>query len=150
MRLVIQRVSKASVTVDQEVVGEINLGLLVLVGLGREDTRANLEKACKKLLELRIFADQQHKFQFSALDLKAEILLVPQFTLYADTSKGRRPEFFSAMPPVEAQAAFNQFVEIVSQNTSAKVATGSFGAYMQVQLLNDGPVTICLNDQDLS
>lgn len=149
MRLVLQRVLQASVQVEENLVAEIGMGLLAFVGLGQADDYSKLAPAAKKMLELRIFPDQDDRFQYSALDCSAEILLVPQFTLYADTSKGRRPDFFSALKPELAQTLFLQFVELVQSRANSKVAAGQFGANMAVSLINSGPVTICLNDSDL-
>lgn len=145
MRVVIQRVNYASITVDGEITGEIEKGLAVLVGFGRDDDKSKLEPMAKKILNMRIFSDDNGKFMFSLLDIKGEILLVPQFTLYADTDKGRRPDFYNAMPPSESKPLFDFFVQEMKKEAPNKVATGIFGADMKFKLENDGPVTIWLD-----
>ena len=119
-------------------------GLLLLVGFGKEDDSSKLRPMAEKLLNMRVFPDEKGRFHFSVIDMAGEVLAVPQFTLYADTKKGRRPEFFSAKEPKEATRLFDEFVEQLNELHSEKVATGSFGAYMKVSLENDGPVTIML------
>ncbi len=144
MRVVIQRVNYASITVDGKITGEIEKGLAVLVGFGREDDKTKLKPMAKKLLNMRIFSDDNGKFMFSLLDINGEILLVPQFTLYADTDKGRRPDFYNAMPPSEASLLFDALVQEMKKEAPSKVATGIFGADMKFKLENDGPVTIAV------
>ncbi|MBL7662491.1 D-tyrosyl-tRNA(Tyr) deacylase [bacterium] len=144
MRVILQRVTNSSVSVEQQQLAKIDYGALLLVGFGANDTEALLEKAANKIANLRIFPDGNQKFHYSLLDLKAAVLSVSQFTLYADTSKGRRPEFFQALAPDLAQVYFDKFNQCLVQAGIANVQRGEFGAYMQVALINDGPVTIIL------
>ena len=145
MKILLQRVSRASVTVSGEVVGAIETGLLLLVGFGRSDVEPNLLSSARKITNLRVFPDQRGRFNYSLLEIQGGVLLVPQFTLYADTSKGRRPDFTGAMPPEAAAALFDEFVEIMSDSGVHRVEAGRFGADMQIDLVNDGPVTIMLD-----
>jgi D-tyrosyl-tRNA(Tyr) deacylase len=147
MRAVVQRVTNASVCIDGEVVGKIGRGLAVFVGVAIGDTEKEADYLAEKIANLRIFADQEGKFNPSALDIGGELLLVSQFTLVADTRKGRRPSFEGAMPPAEAEKLFNYFVE-QAKATGLKVATGRFQQYMQVEIHNDGPVTIFLDTRE--
>ena len=134
------------VEVEEKVVGEIGLGLLLLVGLGKGDNEKKLAEMAKKVANLRIFSDEAGKFQHSVLDAGGAALAVPQFTLFADTSKGRRPEFFSAMPPAEAEPLSEIFLIKLREQGIEKVEAGQFGADMQISLVNDGPVTIMLEN----
>jgi len=143
MRIVLQRVQRAQVSVAGTVVGRIAQGLLLLVGIGKDDDTAALDYLANKVLNLRIFADEQGKMNRSLLDVGGEILAISQFTLYGDTRKGRRPGFDAAAPPEQAQPSFERFVKTL-QTSGLKVDTGKFGATMQVELLNDGPVTFVL------
>jgi D-tyrosyl-tRNA(Tyr) deacylase len=147
MKVVIQRVTKASVKVDSELIGEIGRGLVVFVGIAQGDTSEDIEYLVEKIINLRIFADTEGKFNLSALDVKDELLLVSQFTLLASTRKGRRPGFTDAAPPHQAEALFNQFV-IQACASGLKVVTGKFQAYMQVEIHNDGPVTIIIDSRE--
>ena len=144
MKALLQRVNEASVTVDGEVVGRIGRGLVVFVGVAGGDTEKDVEYLVKKAVGLRIFADDAGKFNLSLMDIEGELLLVSQFTLLADTRKGRRPSFTRAAPPAEAERLFNEFVR-QARDTGLKVETGRFQAYMQVEIHNDGPVTILLD-----
>lgn len=144
MRLVIQRVKSASVSVDGKIVGSISQGLMVLVGFHQSDTNPDLETASRKLIEMRIFSNDRGRFDHSVQDIGGSVLLVPQFTLFAKTDKGRRPDFFEAAKPDLAKAHFARFVATVEQ-AGVPVASGTFGAEMQVELINDGPVTIILD-----
>ncbi len=144
MRILLQRVRCASVTVDDELIGEIAGGLLLLVGFGRDDAESVLQPMADKVANLRVFADQAGHFQYSVLQVRGQVLVVPQFTLYGETGKGRRPDFSAAMPPQTAQALFNGFVAALGSVGVEYVATGRFGASMQVRLVNDGPVTLTL------
>ena len=153
MRALVQRVTEASVRVDGGEVGRIGRGLVVLLGIGRDDDQADAQYLVDKILNLRIFADEQDRFNRSALDIGAELLVISQFTLYADTRKGRRPDFTQAAPPQEAQRLYAQAVtlfEEAAQQSGLKVATGRFQEYMQVLLQNDGPVTLMLDSADRS
>ena len=144
MKVLLQRVSCASVTVAGEVVGAIGAGLLLLVGFSRSDLEPDLRAMARKIVALRVFPDQQGRFNYSLLDVGGGVLLVPQFTLYAQTNRGRRPDFTAAMHPEGAIVLFNEFVQCVSDSGVKKVETGCFGADMKVDLINDGPVTIML------
>lgn len=146
MKAVIQRVTSASVMVDNQMVSEIAQGMLVLLGIGVGDEPSDAEYVIKKLLNLRIFADEQNKMNRSVQDIAGEILLVSQFTLYGDITKGNRPSFIQAMPPDRAEPFYAQFVQTLqNQYPNPKVKTGIFGADMKVNLINDGPVTIIID-----
>ena len=144
MKLVIQRVTQAKVTVNNKIIGQIKKGYLVLVGFKVEDTSEKITEMAKKLINLRIMADKDKRMNLSLADTQGELLLVSQFTLYADTSS-RRPGFTKAAKPDIANKFFQQFVK-ECQKSNLKVETGKFGAYMQVVLNNDGPVTIILEN----
>ena len=147
MRALIQRVSKASVSIDGEVVGAIGPGLLILLGVSRDDTDKDASYIVTKVVNLRIFSDDEGKFQSSATDIGAELLVVSQFTLYGETRKGRRPSFTLAAAPDEANRLFERAVSLF-KDTGLKVETGTFQAYMAVALVNDGPVTLMLDTAD--
>ena len=147
MKALVQRVSRAKVTVDGEVIGSIGGGLAVLVGVAAGDEKADTEYLVNKIINLRIFADTDSKFNLSLLDVKGELLLISQFTLMADTRKGRRPSFTGAAPPEIAEAMFDEFVA-EARKSGVKVETGKFQAHMMVELVNDGPVTIMLDSSD--
>ena len=146
MRLVIQRVTSASVKIAGEVVGAIQKGYLVFLGVGREDTKDTADFYVSKMLRLRIFEDENGKTNRSLADVDGELLLVSQFTLYADCSHGNRPGFTDAGSPKEAKQLYEYFVEKCREQ-GAKVQTGQFGADMQVSLVNDGPFTIILDEK---
>lgn len=146
MRAVVQRCSSGSVTVQGEVIGQIGRGLIVLLGVAGGDTLADLEYLVDKIVGLRIFEDAAGKMNLSLQDVQGEMLVVSQFTLLADTRKGRRPSFLEAAPPEIAEQIYLQFVSQV-QARGIRVATGKFRAEMQVALVNDGPVTIVLDSQ---
>lgn len=143
----IQRVTSASVSIDGQTVGSIGPGLLVLLGVADGDVEDDAKYLVEKVANLRIFADLTNRFNRSARDTGAELLIVSQFTLYADTRKGRRPDFNQAAPREEAQRLYEHSVELFRQ-TGLKVETGQFQAYMQVNLWNDGPVTLMLDSAD--
>jgi len=147
LKVVIQRVSKASVSVAGETIGRIGPGLVVLVGVAQGDTEEDMRYLVEKTVNLRIFADAEGKFNLSALDVKGEALLVSQFTLLASTRKGRRPGFTDAAPPEIAQDLCNRFVEQV-RASGLTVATGRFQAHMLVEIHNDGPVTIIIDSRE--
>jgi len=147
MKALLQRVTGASVSIGGEVVGEIGQGLVVFVGVAEGDSEKDIEYLVQKTAGLRIFADDEGKFNLSALDINGELLLVSQFTLMADTKKGRRPSFTGAAPPEQAEALFKQFVE-QARATGLRVETGRFQQYMQVEIHNDGPVTIMLDSRE--
>jgi D-tyrosyl-tRNA(Tyr) deacylase len=146
MRAVVQRVRQARVVVGEEVVGEIGRGLLVLLGVAREDTAEQARWLADKIVSLRIFADAEDKMNLSVADAGGAVLVVSQFTLYGDCRKGRRPSFIEAAPPEIAVALYEQFINAVKAQ-GIPVATGRFGAMMQVELVNDGPVTLILDTQ---
>ena len=145
MRAVIQRVSRAAVRVNGETTGEIGQGLLVLLGIGKTDTPATTDWMIGKLLTLRIFADEAGKMNRSVTDTGGSILVVSQFTLYGELEKGTRPSFSGAMPPAEALRFYNDFMTRLRAATTLPVAEGRFAARMDVELVNDGPVTIILD-----
>jgi D-aminoacyl-tRNA deacylase len=145
MRAVVQRVAHASVTVDERVVGQVGRGLCVLLGAGRDDGPGDVAYMVEKIANLRIFADEQGKMNRSVLDVAGGVLVVSQFTLYGDARKGRRPSFIQALEPAAAEALYQSVVSNLRAAGVAEVATGSFGAMMQVELVNDGPVTILLD-----
>ena len=147
MKALLQRVTRASVSVDSEVVGEISRGLVVLVGIAAKDTEEDAQYLAQKVITLRSFADEEGKFNLSAVDVAGELLLISQFTLMANTRKGRRPSFIEAAPPAQAEELFEYFVE-QARATGLKVATGRFQAYMQVEIHNDGPVTVLLDSRE--
>ena len=147
MKALVQRVSKASVSVGGEVVGKIGQGLVVLVGVARGDTERDALYLADKIINLRIFADEASKFNLSALDTRGEILIISQFTLLADTRKGRRPSFEEAAPLEQAEALVNFFVGRVCESR-LKVETGRFQQHMLVEIHNDGPVTIALDSKE--
>lgn len=146
MRLLIQRVKHAKVDVDDKTVGSIGHGILAFLGITHTDTPAESTYLAAKLLNLRMFHDEQQKMNLSLLDIRGSILIVSQFTLYADCSEGRRPSFTPAAPPAISEPLYNHFVSEVRKSTLT-TATGIFGAYMQISLLNDGPVTFLLESK---
>ena len=143
MRIVLQRVTSASVTVDGEVIGKIGTGFLLLFGVGREDTEEDCRRLADKISGLRIFSDENDKINLDLESVGGEILVVPQFTLYADCRKGNRPNFIQAAKPEKANALYEYFVDYL-RSKGKHVETGSFGADMKVELLNDGPFTVIL------
>jgi len=147
VKALLQRVTGASVSVGNEVVGRIGRGLVIFVGVANGDTEKDAQYLAQKTTSLRIFSDEAGKFNLSALDIKGELLVVSQFTLLADTRKGRRPSFTEAAPPAQAEELFERFVE-QARATGLKVETGRFQQYMQVKIHNDGPVTILLDSRE--
>lgn len=146
MRAIIQRVSRANVTVDNEIVGEIGKGILILLGVSQEDSEKEAGYILNKTLNLRIFEDSEDKMNLSLLDINGELLVVSQFTLYGDARKGRRPSFIKAALPEKASELYEYFVN-EAQKEIEKVETGQFQAMMDVELVNDGPVTILLDSE---
>lgn len=149
MRAVIQRVSRASVSVDGKVAGAIGSGLLVLLGVGRNDTEQDAEALARKIIELRVFQDEAGKMNLSLRDTGGSLLVVSQFTLYGDTRKGRRPSFDLAAPPEQARRLYEHFVE-AARRQGVHVETGIFQAMMSVSLVNEGPVTFLVETRDPS
>lgn len=146
MRVVLQRVSHASVTVEEKVIGKIQRGFLLLVGVTHDDAMEDMEYLVRKIVQMRIFEDEEGKLNRSIQDIGGEILSVSQFTLYADTKKGNRPSFSKAAPGDVALEMFEQFNGLLRES-GIPVETGQFGADMKVELLNDGPVTILLDSK---
>ena len=146
MKIIIQRVKKAQVSIEGQVHGKINQGLLVLAGVGPEDQEEDLDYAVRKLVNMRIFSDVEGKMNLSVKDIEGEILSISQFTLFADTKKGNRPAFTGAAKPDMAAAFYEHFNQKLAQEVP--VQTGIFGADMQVELVNDGPVTIILDTKN--
>lgn len=148
MRAVLQRVKNASVSVDGEVIGSIGEGILIFLGVADSDTEADMKYIADKMINLRIFGDDKGKMNFSVSDIGGELLIVSQFTLYGDCRKGRRPDFTSAGKPDFARSMYENFIEYCKAS-GLKTEHGSFGADMQVELINDGPVTIMLDSKKL-
>ncbi|HEU5228407.1 MAG TPA: D-aminoacyl-tRNA deacylase [Ktedonobacteraceae bacterium] len=149
MRALLQRVSTASVTVDGQIVGQIGQGLLILLGVGHDDSEAQVKTLVEKIVHLRIFGDDEGKMNRSLLDINGQALVVSQFTLYADTRKGRRPSFVEAAPPAIAEELVERFKAAIAAY-GIQVESGIFGAHMNVALVNDGPVTIMLDSEQLA
>ena len=144
MKIVVQRVRSASVSVDNKIVSEIKKGYLLLVGIAAGDTSEDVERLINSILKIRIFPDSEGKMQYSIGEMDGEILVVSQFTLLANFAKGNRPSFHDAAKPEVAQPLFDSFVEGLTKQLGPKISSGIFGADMQVSLCNDGPVTIIL------
>ncbi|MGL5641945.1 MAG: D-aminoacyl-tRNA deacylase [Paraclostridium sp.] len=146
MRAVVQRVSSSKVIVDESTIGEINRGLLVLLGVTHEDTSEDVDYLLEKIINLRIFEDENEKMNLSLKDVNGELLVVSQFTLYGDCKKGRRPNFTNAAKPDLATNLYEEFVT-KAKKQDVKVGTGKFGAHMMVELVNDGPVTMLIDSE---
>jgi D-aminoacyl-tRNA deacylase len=149
MRAILQRVQQGRVTVAGQMIGEIAAGYVILLGVTHGDGPAEVKKLAEKTVHLRVFEDDQGKMNLSALDTGAEMLVISQFTLYADAKKGRRPSFTQAAPPQLAEPLLAQFIDLLRQLGVKKVETGQFGAHMLVEIDNDGPVTIMLDTDTL-
>jgi D-tyrosyl-tRNA(Tyr) deacylase len=147
MRLVIQRVRYARVKVEEKTIGAIEKGLLVLLGIGENDQEQDIDWLTRKLIQLRIFNDAEGKMNLSVQDVGGGLLVVSQFTLYADCKKGNRPSFTRSASPATAIPLYHRFLEKLRSNFTGKIETGEFGAMMQVELLNDGPVTLILDSK---
>ncbi len=148
MRAVLQRVKQARVHVEGRVIGEIKQGLLVFIGVGKEDQEADADYLAAKIPQLRVFEDAEGKFNRSLLDIKGEILVVSQFTLFGDCRRGRRPSFSDAAEPDQARELYQRFITKLKEN-AITVAQGEFQAHMEVELINDGPVTLLLESKKL-
>ena len=148
MRIVIQRVSEASVTIEQKIVAQINQGLLVLVGIEEEDNIEDINWLVSKIINLRIFADENEVMNLSVKDIAGEIIAVSQFTLHALTKKGNRPSYIKAAKPDIAIPMYEKFVQQLETELGRKIQTGQFGADMKVSLVNDGPVTIIIDSKN--
>jgi D-tyrosyl-tRNA(Tyr) deacylase len=148
MRAVIQRVTKASVTIESKLKASVGKGLLVLVGIEEADNETDLEWLCSKIVQLRIFDDNNGVMNLSVQDISGEILAVSQFTLHAKTKKGNRPSYIKAARPEQAIPIYNQFVARLTELLGNEVKTGEFGAMMQIELVNDGPVTIIVDTKE--
>jgi D-tyrosyl-tRNA(Tyr) deacylase len=144
MKAVVQRVSRGQVSVDGEISGKISRGLLVLLGIHGSDDAETIDWMCQKLSNLRVFEDDDERMNLSVEDVKGALLIVPQFTLYGDVQKGNRPSFVEAAKPGKARKLYDQFVEHLKTVIDVSVETGVFGAHMEVDLVNDGPVTILI------
>ena len=146
MRAVVQRVSNSSVTVDQNVIGKIDRGIMVLLGVNDDDNSKDVEYLVDKIVNLRIFEDENEKMNLSLLDIKGDLLVVSQFTLYGDCRKGRRPNFTDAAKPDIAIPLYEEFID-KAKKYGIKVETGEFGAHMSVDIVNDGPVTLLIDSK---
>ena len=148
MRIVIQRVSEASVTIENKMFSEIEQGILLLLGIEENDSKEDIDWLVKKIINMRIFGDENAKMNLSLLDIKGEILVVSQFTLHASTRKGNRPSFIKSAKPEIAIPLYEKFIKSLQIQLTTKVKTGIFGADMKVALINDGPVTILLDSKN--
>lgn len=148
MRIVIQRVREASVTVEEQVVSSIGIGFLILLGIEAEDTAVDIEWLCGKISKLRVFSDEEGAMNRSIIDVDGDVIVVSQFTLHASTKKGNRPSFIKAARPDVAIPLYQQFVQQLQKDLNKKVQTGTFGAMMDVSLINDGPVTIVIDSKN--
>jgi len=149
MRVVIQRVQHSKVVVEGETIGQIGPGLMVLLGITHDDTEADINWLVKKIIKMRIYNDDAGKMNLSVEDIGGDILVISQFTLYANARKGNRPSYIRSAPPDVSIPLYEQFVKTLQSQFSGKVETGEFGAMMEVSLLNDGPVTIILDSKEL-
>ncbi|OJF92650.1 D-aminoacyl-tRNA deacylase [Alkalibacterium sp. 20] len=147
MRAVIQRAKEANVRVENEIVGEINHGLVVFIGVEDDDGEEDINYLVRKISDLRIFEDEEDKMNLSVKDVNGDILSISQFTLHADTKKGNRPSFVAAAKPDHADKVYNQFNELLSEQ-GIRVATGEFGKHMEIDFINDGPVTILIDSKN--
>ena len=148
MRVVIQRVQNASVNIDSELFSSIGKGLLILVGIEEADTTEDIDWLCRKIIDLRIFADTEGKMNLSVKDVNGDILVISQFTLFASTKKGNRPSYIKSAKPEMAIPLYENFISVLTTQFQKPIKTGVFGADMQVALINDGPVTICIDSKN--
>ena len=147
MKAVIQRVTEASVTVEDKIISSINIGLLILLGISDEDTFSDIEWLSNKIINLRIFNDENHVMNKSIIDINGDVIVVSQFTLMASTKKGNRPSYIKAAKPEIAIPLYEDFISHIEKELCKKVGTGIFGADMKIKLLNDGPVTILIDSK---
>lgn len=148
MRAILQRVKEASVTTNTGLTGKINQGLLILLGIEEDDKKEDIDWLCRKIVNMRIFSDEEEKMNHSVKDVHGELLVVSQFTLFASTKKGNRPSFIRSAKPAVAIPLYEQFLSVLERQTEHPVQTGEFGAMMDVQLVNDGPVTIFIDTKN--
>lgn len=148
MRLIVQRVKNASVEVENQIIGSINQGVLIYLGIENEDTQEDIDWLVKKVINLRIFADEEDKMNLNIQEVEGEILVVSQFTLYASTKKGNRPSFTKAAKPELAKSLYEDFIETLKNAYLSNIQTGRFGANMQVESINDGPLTFILDSKE--
>ncbi len=148
MKAILQRVTSASVSIDGHVVGEIKKGLLILLGIGPEDDSNDAQYLIQKITQMRIFSDEEGKMNKSVLDIQGELLVISQFTLFAETKKGNRPSFIKSASPGDAKIKYLDWIARLKSQFPNKIATGEFGADMQVTLTNDGPVTISIDSKN--
>jgi D-tyrosyl-tRNA(Tyr) deacylase len=148
MKVVVQRVSEASVMIDGEVYSQINQGFVVLLGVGQTDDEQDINYLVQKILGLRIFSDPEGKMNCSLDEVNGEVLLISQFTLFASTKKGNRPSYIDAAPPSMAIPLYEKFIEVITASLGSRLKTGMFGADMKVSLINDGPVTIQMDSKN--
>ncbi|MFT5648233.1 MAG: D-tyrosyl-tRNA(Tyr) deacylase [Aureispira sp.] len=150
MRIILQRVKEASVTIEEKINAQIGQGLLLLIGIEKEDLQEDIDWLCKKVLDLRIFNDEEGKMNRSIRDVEGDLIVVSQFTLHANVKKGTRPSFIKAARPEIAIPLYENFIQTIENSLGKKVGTGKFGADMKVALINDGPVTIILDSKNRS
>jgi D-tyrosyl-tRNA(Tyr) deacylase len=148
MKAVIQRVANAQVTVDEKIVGKIEKGLLILLGIGKDDSDEDIDYLVRKIIHLRIFNDTDSKMNLSLKDIDGDVLIISQFTLFADTKKGNRPSYIQAAQPIIAKNLYEKFLHDFEKEFDKKIQEGIFGADMKVELLNDGPVTIIIDSKN--
>lgn len=148
MRIVVQRVIEASVKVEGKEISKIGTGLLILLGIALNDSQEDIEWLAKKVAQLRIFPNEDGNMNKSVVDINAEVIVVSQFTLYASTKKGNRPSFTNSAKPEIAKPLYKEFVNVLEVKLNKKVGTGVFGAAMEVSLINDGPITICMDSKN--
>ena len=148
MKVVIQRVSHAQVSVDNEIVGKIEKGLLILLGIGHNDSDEDIDYLVRKIIHLRIFNDTDSKMNLSIKNIDGDVLIISQFTLFADTKKGNRPSYIQAAQPILAKNLYEKFLHHFEKEFDKKIQAGTFGADMKVELLNDGPVTIIIDSKN--
>jgi D-tyrosyl-tRNA(Tyr) deacylase len=148
MKAVIQRVANAQVTVDEKIVGKIEKGLLILLGIGKDDSDEDIDYLVRKIIHLRIFNDTDSKMNLSLKDIDGDVLIISQFTLFADTKKGNRPSYIQAAQPIIAKNLYEKFLHDFEKEFDKKIQEGIFGADMKVKLLNDGPVTIIIDSKN--